>query len=97
MKLAVARHYVIQLLIIGGACIALSVLLHVPYIFTLLALSAWALIGHIVTADDDLPGGWSNPDGELPFPWLELTVKVLIFLGLCAALMAFPVLRSFGA
>src|SRR5712692_4761687 len=28
--------------------------------------SAW----HSVTADDDLPGGWSNPDGTERLQWL---------------------------
>ena len=97
MKLAVTKRYGAQLLVIVGVCIALSVMLHVPYIVTLLVISAWALFGHIVTADDHLPGGWSNPRGKLPFPWLELTVKALVFFALCIASMAFPVLRSFGA
>ena len=40
-----------------------------------LGLSAFAilvglpLVGTLVTADDDLPGGWSNPDGTIPPPW----------------------------
>ena len=29
----------------------------------------WPLVGTLVTADDDLPGGWSNPDGAVPPPW----------------------------
>lgn len=29
----------------------------------------WPLLGTLVTADDDLPGGWSNPDGTEPPPW----------------------------
>jgi hypothetical protein len=29
----------------------------------------WPLVGTLVTADDDLPGGWSNPDGTTPPPW----------------------------
>ena len=30
---------------------------------------AWPLVGTFITADDDLPGGWSNPDGTVPPPW----------------------------
>jgi hypothetical protein len=33
------------------------------------AFLAWPLIGTLVTADDDLPGGWSNPDGDNKPPW----------------------------
>jgi hypothetical protein len=29
----------------------------------------WPLVGTLVTADDDLPGGWSNPDGTIPPAW----------------------------
>src|SRR5258708_31209787 len=29
----------------------------------------WPLLGTLITADDDLPGGWSNPDGTIPPPW----------------------------
>jgi hypothetical protein len=28
------------------------------------------LIGVLITIDDDLPGGWSNPDGKVRAPWL---------------------------
>jgi hypothetical protein len=27
------------------------------------------IAGLIITIDDDLPGGWSNPDGKNPPPW----------------------------
>jgi hypothetical protein len=33
------------------------------------AFVGWPLIGTLVTADDDLPGGWSNPDGTVKPPW----------------------------
>jgi hypothetical protein len=31
----------------------------------------WPVVGTLVTIDDDLPGGWSNPDGSVRPPWLE--------------------------
>ncbi len=37
----------------------------------LLLFVGWPVLGTIVTADDDLPGGWSNPDGTVPPPWKE--------------------------
>lgn len=79
-----------------AVCIALSVSFSVPYILTLIGLSAWAFVGHIVTADDDVPGGWSNPDGKLPFPWAELGLKALVLAVLGAIAIAFPIVRSFG-
>jgi hypothetical protein len=33
------------------------------------ALVGWPLIGTLVTADDDLPGGWTNPDGTRTPDW----------------------------
>jgi len=69
---------------------------HVLYIFTLIGFATWAFIGHLVTADDDAPGGWSNPDGAEPFPWAELAIKgvVLAFLGAVAAFV--PFVRNLG-
>ena len=29
-----------------------------------LVLAAWAFLGHLVTLDDDFPGGWSNEGGS---------------------------------
>ena len=29
----------------------------------------WPLLGTLITADDDLPGGWSNPEGTILPPW----------------------------
>ena len=90
------RRYLMLLLIMISAALVLSWTLAVPYIFTVTGFAGWASIGHVVTADDDAPGGWSNPDGELPFPWGELMLKAIVFFVLCGALAAFPVLRAYG-
>jgi hypothetical protein len=97
IKIKAAKPYLVAVAILFGVAVALSLLLHVPYIFTALALSAWALFGHIVTADDDLPGGWSNPDGAHAFPWVELLVKAGVFALLCAIVVLFPAVREFGS
>jgi hypothetical protein len=80
-----------------GAAVLLSYFAHVPYIFSALGSSAWLLIGHIVTLDDDLPGGWSNADGARSFPWVALLVEAGIFAMLCAIVILFPVIRVFGS
>lgn len=77
--------------------IGLSAFWHVPYIFTLIGFSGWAFLGHLITADDDLPGGWSNPEGNIAFPWGALSLKGLVFLGLCIIAGCFPVMRGLGA
>jgi hypothetical protein len=47
-----------------------------------LILAGWASLGHLVTLDDDAPGGWSNM-GRARKVWLsslaELSVKVALF------------------
>jgi hypothetical protein len=49
-----------------------------------LILSGWAAFGHLVTLDDDMPGGWSNPERSRAF-WLrslgQLAMKFAIFVG----------------
>ncbi|MFT3791251.1 MAG: hypothetical protein QM741_09250 [Rudaea sp.] len=96
MKSEAAKHYVQLLAIVAGTAVLFSLLWQVPYIFTVIGFSAWAFFGHLITADDDAPGGWSNPDGSLPFPWVELTVKGAVLAGLCAVAVFFPVVRSLG-
>ena len=82
--------------IIVAVAIGLSVIWSVPYIYTLIGFSVWAFVGHMVTADDDLPGGWSNPDGSFPFPWRDLLIKGAILAALCLLAFAFPSIRSLG-
>jgi hypothetical protein len=73
----------------------LSAWWRIPYIFTFVAAAALAFAGHVVTIDDDLSGGWSNPDGLEPFPWRGLLLKavVLVILG---ALALVPQVRALG-
>ena len=87
----------IALLFLGTsiAAIGLSALWHVSYIFTFLGVAALVLVGHVVTIDDDLPGGWSNPDGSQPFPWGELLVKAAVVV-LLALLALVPGIRALG-
>ena len=49
-----------------------------------------------VTADDDAPGGWSNPDGLLPFLWVELLIKALVLGALFALAALSPAIRGLG-
>jgi len=37
----------------------------------LVVLVALPLLGVLITMDDDLPGGFSNPDGKIPPPWSQ--------------------------
>lgn len=44
--------------------------------FVAAIFTTWPLIGFFVTIDDDWPRGWSNPDGDVPFPWKDLITVV---------------------
>ena len=59
-----------------------------------LVLSGLAAIGHVVTFDDDMPGGWSNPGRSQAF-WLkslaQLALKGLVFV---AVLWLFMTLQT---
>ena len=56
-----------------------------------LILLAWAVIGHLITLDDDMPGEWSNPQGSRR-AWYaslgELFVKVVLLVGLSAVVLS---------
>ena len=58
---------------------------------------AWPLIGTLVTADDDLPGGWSNPDGDIRPPWLEAAYWSNVCLGLAVSFCAFALEAGVGS
>lgn len=47
-----------------------------------LVISGWMFFGRLITIDDELPGGFYNPDGKMPFPKLELVRLGLTFVGL---------------
>ena len=57
----------------------------------LLFFVGWPLGGTLITIDDDLAGGWSNPDGKVRPPWLEATFWGQISGGLAASAAGFAV------
>ena len=76
--------------------IILSVLFSIPYIYTVIGYTGWPFFGHLITIDDDFPGGWSNPFGTEPMPWGALMVKGLIFMMVVLCALAFPEIRQHG-
>lgn len=90
------RRFIVLLVVVVSTAIGLSLTFAVPYIFTVTGFAGWAFLGHVVTADDNAPGGWSNPDGQLPFPWGELALKAAVFFGLCWSIAELPWLRTLG-
>jgi hypothetical protein len=45
----------------------------------------WPLFGTLITIDDDMKGGWSNPDGTTRPPWLQAPFWGQIIAGLALA------------
>ena len=97
MSLDSIRRIGVPLAWVVGVAIALSQVFGVAYIYTLLGLCAWAFVGHFVTVDDDLPGGWSNPDGKLPAPWTQVAIKGIVLVALGVVAFFIPELCKFGA
>ncbi len=85
---------------VGLVAVGLSVFFKVPYIITVLGLSAWAALGHLITLDDDMPGEWSNLEGSRGL-WrqslLELAIKCVMLIALFGAIALYPKLKEFGA
>jgi hypothetical protein len=91
------KRYGIVLTMICMTTAILSAFWKVPYLYTFIGFAAWIFAGHLITIDDDFPGGWSNPDGSSPLPWRELAIKTAVLLGLVGLIFFFPALRALGA
>ena len=94
------KNTIYSTLFVVGATIGLSVVADVAYIYALCGLAAWMAFGHLITLDDDMPGEWSNPEGDKKL-WRSslavMAVKFLVFAALVAIALSFPSLAEFGA
>ena len=77
--------------------VILSLIWAVPYLYTAISFAIWALVSHMITIDDDLSGGWSNPDGKISFPWAKLVIKVAFLLAPVGLAFLVAALPRFGA
>ena len=65
--------------VLGSAAVGLALGVALKLLFggapigwcMLVTLAVLPLAGVLVSMDDDLPGGWSNPDGKSRPPWLH--------------------------
>jgi len=87
----------IMLAMACSTAVILSLVLKVPYLYTVTGFAVWAFVGQLLTIDDDVAGGWNNPDGGMPFPWAELGIKAAVLLGLLGGVFLMPALRAYGA
>jgi hypothetical protein len=51
----------------------------------------WPIVGTMVTIDDDLPGGWSNPNGRVRPDWLEAPLWGQIVVGVAISVVGFAI------
>jgi len=92
------KYATLLTLVVIVVALLLSWLASVPYIYTLCGFSAWAAVGHLITIDDDYPGGFSNPEKDKNI-WrhslLELAIKTGI---LCILVVAafYPQISHWG-
>ena len=100
METAIRNNIIYSTLFIIAVVVGLSVLADIAYIYTLCGLSIWAAVGHLVTLDDDMPGEWSNPDGNKKL-WRAslraMSKKFIVVVLFVWLIMAFPSLSKYGA
>ena len=96
MRVPAFKRYGILFAMACSMVVAFSVVWAVPYVYTAIGFAVWAFAGHLITIDADLPGGWSNPDDDVSFPWAELTIKAAILLVLVGLVWFVPALRDLG-
>jgi hypothetical protein len=62
----------------------------VPLGMPAVLLTGWAFVGHLVTLDDDAPGGWSNPERSSEL-WrqslLNLGILLAVLCGTCCVVL----------
>ena len=94
------KNLIYSTLFIVSVTIGLSVLANVAYVYTLCGFAAWVVFGHLITIDDDMPGEWSNPEGDKKL-WhssvVIVFVKFMVFALLVVTVFLFPSLAKFGA
>ena len=61
--------------------VALKVFFDVSLALSAVLATGYLFIGLLIQFDDWFPGGWSNPDGDVQPPYLDLAAKFVVFLG----------------
>jgi hypothetical protein len=62
----------------------------------LIAFLGWPILGAVVTADDDLPGGFNNPHGKATPAWETAAFWGSLFGGCAVVCLAFLVQVGFA-
>ena len=83
-------------IILLGVALAGAVVVHMVFslslgVSLLIFFVGWPVLGTVLTLDDDLKGGWSNPDGDARPPWLQSPYWGQIIFGLAVAAIGFGI------
>lgn len=89
------KHYAKIYAIALAIALALHLIFGIKPFIPMAIIGLWPLIGSLITIDDDLPGGWANPDGDEPFPYeIFMSTTILAALSLCTgALLNFVLIN----
>jgi predicted membrane metal-binding protein len=71
----------------------------VSFAFSFAFVTVFLSIGHVISMDDDLKGGWNNPDGDrniINRSICELLLKVIFSIITWWAVLSFPELSEYG-
>jgi len=76
--------------------VGLSSIFSLGFLWAFIIAFAWPMLGTLVTFDDDLPGGWSNPDGSQKPPYGLLFGLIGIEVLLLVVAMTWPNIAAYG-
>ncbi len=79
---ATTKYWIRATLLMAGLGAVLKVLLGINLIDFGLIVSGWMFFGRLLTLDDELSGGFYNPDGEQVLQKFELAGLGLTFVAL---------------
>jgi hypothetical protein len=78
------KHYAKTYAIAVAIALALHFIFRVDPFLPMAIIGLWPLAGSLITIDDDIPGGWTNPDGDQSFPHeVFISAAILAAASLC--------------
>jgi hypothetical protein len=94
------KHILLWVAGATASILVLSLLFGVPYIYSAIGISLLLFGGHLVTIDEDAPGGFANPEGSKEI-WSqslrEVLWKLMAVVGLIVLVVLFPDVSKLGA
>ena len=89
-------RWILPVVILTSLTVVLSSVFSLGFLWAFVIAFAWPMLGLIVTFDDDLPGGWPNPDGKEKPPCVALLGMIGFEILLVWIALQFPMTADFG-